>query len=830
MRILASNSLSETVHGGPFSLSTIHLISANCPESMLLEIMKRMRSNIHERARRNVPDTLRNITASSSTVDLSSQPHSVSVAIIASLSQTSGIAVMVPSPVASALMSLSSSPVPGIGSTSVGIAASSAHSSSIPGMLPSPVASVLMSLSSSPVPGIGSTSVGIAASSAHSSSIPGMAPSVVASVSMSLFTSHGPGIGSTSVDIVASSSQTSSISGMASSTVTPALLSSSSSPVPGIDSTSVGILVSSAHSSSIPGMVPSQVGSFSISSPISSANRSSVPRTVSSPVTSVSLFSSVSFVPGTGSSLSFPGSMPSRVTTLTLSASGSSIPGNGSKSLLLGSASSVRFVASTSGHGILASKSVGSRSTIETSVVSTGTLMKSSRFISQAASSSAPGSERDMSITAASSGAQRSSEAVQGSVSVTTSTSLELSPSSKTSVIQSKPLSSARAQTTRITIVPGVRSTAPYSIASSPDIRLATSKVTRIESQVTARESSAIVILPTSTKRPSVPSSSVVATLPSFLSNETFVLVLEGDCSEVTKTEEAKEAFKETFIETVVHKLNLREGSIVVNSIVCGTVRVTFTAMGKRQINVTKEMNKFIDEGTFSFIYGNKTYTGFALEVVHPTSPFSPAPTTVAPKKSRLALILYVTFGSLIGLVFIIAVIVFIVWYRRSKRAGRFLLPNVHYELDGFEGIPRAANYYGEPVIIDATEGSPEQQDEFERARPGMHPYNEHLSMLPVKRSSEPGKQVGAPTDDAPNDKLDLTPVGMPEWNLPKLSQSDMAVTGDAEQNLVKSSDSVGSRKLLLDHSDDVSRDAESAFDNPALAIHAADEESKQIT
>jgi len=272
---------------------------------------------------------------------------------------------------------------------------------------------------------------------------------------------------------------------------------------------------------------------------------------------------------------------------------------------------------------------------------------------------------------------------------------------------------------------------------------------------------------------------------------------------------EAEQRFKEECAKAFAAGLGISKSSIAVDEVECGSIIVTFTVIGASvQANVSDELQELVQRGQISVTVNNKTYTANNVEVVPPTTQGTQAPTTEA-SKNEVAFILYITFGALMGLIFIVGIIVLILRCRKDRREGGFFLnPETNYELRRFHGIPRAndyskVNYYGDPVELDATAADPDAPDEFQ-AQPGVNPYTQGSSLDRVK-------PIAAASSD---EKFNVGAMGLPEWkNLPKLSKSDVTIADDPKQGIPKSSGSVSSRQHLLDD------DSLPTYDNPIVTF-----------
>ena len=287
-----------------------------------------------------------------------------------------------------------------------------------------------------------------------------------------------------------------------------------------------------------------------------------------------------------------------------------------------------------------------------------------------------------------------------------------------------------------------------------------------------------------------------------------------GNCKEILDNPGKKQEFEKQFIREVAIKLLIDQSYVSVDSIECGSIVVIFTVAGASgKPNVSHVLKELVNRGNFTVKVGDQTFTAYKAELLLPTSTSSQAPTTKAPR-NRITLILYITFGGVMGLIFIAGIIVIVVRYRRDRHEGSFFLSHgSNYELRRFQGIPRASNYskmnyYGDPVELDATAADPNAPDEFQ-AQEGGYPNNQSWSL-------DRGQAIATSNND---DNFNVDTMGLPEWkNLPKLSKSEVAVAGEPKQDILKTSGSIGSRQHLLD-GDNSQKDGQRAYDNPTITF-----------
>ena len=401
---------------------------------------------------------------------------------------------------------------------------------------------------------------------------------------------------------------------------------------------------------------------------------------------------------------------------------------------------------------------------------------------------------------------------------ISTSTSSVIRPSSSslysspaavpTETFKSSPLVSSQTTSVIATSQTSYASASPSSSATSSPLAVATTILTTASVGI----SSTIRISPSSTERLPPSSSSAVATeRPPVYKNETVVIVFEGDCNDITNDVKAKERFRNLVVIEVAKDLGVDKSFIHVSDVQCGSILVTVTVTGTSgKANVSQELKNLVKNGNITVKFNGKTYTAKKIEQVQPSTT---QPPTTKPSKNNIPFILYITFGALMALIFIVGIIVLVVRCRKDRRQGGFFLTaDTNYELRRFQGIPRARNYsrvdyYGDPVELDATAADPDATSDEFQAQPD--PYNKGSSLDRVK-------PVAAASGE---EKFNVGTAGLPEWkNLPKLSKSHVARAVSPKKGLQPSSGSVGSRNELLAHEGETPQeDSKLSYDNPGV-------------
>ena len=401
---------------------------------------------------------------------------------------------------------------------------------------------------------------------------------------------------------------------------------------------------------------------------------------------------------------------------------------------------------------------------------------------------------------------------------ISTSTSSVIRPSSSslysspaavpTETFKSSPLVSSQTTSVIATSQTSYASTSPSSSATSSPLAVATTILTTASVGI----SSTIRISPSSTERlPPSSSSAVVTERPPVYENETVVIVFEGDCNDITNDLKAKERFRNLVVIEVAKDLGVDKSFIHISDVQCGSILVTVTVIGTSgKANVSEELKNLVKNGNITVKFNGKTYTAKKIEQVQPSTT---QPPTTKPSKNNIPFILYITFGALMALIFIVGIIVLVVRCRKDRRQGGFFLTaDTNYELRRFQGIPRARNYsrvdyYGDPVELDATAADPDATSDEFQAQPD--PYNKGSSLDRVK-------PVAAASGE---EKFNVGTAGLPEWkNLPKLSKSHVARAVSPKKGLQPSSGSVGSRNELLAHEGETPQeDSKLSYDNPGV-------------
>ncbi|XP_031559886.1 mental retardation GTPase activating protein homolog 2-like isoform X2 [Actinia tenebrosa] len=295
------------------------------------------------------------------------------------------------------------------------------------------------------------------------------------------------------------------------------------------------------------------------------------------------------------------------------------------------------------------------------------------------------------------------------------------------------------------------------------------------------------------------PTTSSTTAFPFSKDDERYIITLEGNCNEVLRYNSRKIKFKKKFKNVIAGIINIPVRDIHIEELKCGSIKVTFVVKNATNINATKILEKAASDGKIVVPFDGKNYTSSGLVVI-PVPTSSPPKTTPTPSK-KFALYLYIAFGSVMGLVFLIGLIVLIVRCRRDRTSGTFILGNdTDVELKRFRGIPRASYYrvemYGEPVEVDA-------------ARPGVCDDEYDGDIVPYAQTTFNSNSAGHSSSNNNPNKDEFTMGNLPEWNVPKLKTSDIVVrSSGAEQD-----------EDDEEHGGNHNDEALHAYDNPVMTF-----------
>ena len=287
-----------------------------------------------------------------------------------------------------------------------------------------------------------------------------------------------------------------------------------------------------------------------------------------------------------------------------------------------------------------------------------------------------------------------------------------------------------------------------------------TSLITRMETSPVVNMTSTVMnISHTRTESTLVLPSSTHAATTSFPQTVTVRITIDANCSEVVGYD--SEDFKKAVRVSISNVLNIEESKITISNVKCGSIIVDMKIENVNNQNITKTLTEAVGKKQLKI-----NYNGSQLPV-----------TSVKTIKSKdddnkdddnTSLIIYIVFGSILGLAFLIGIIALIVRCRRERSTGMFHLPSEeNLELSGFTAQNKGyhgGNFYGElqPESGDSRiSGFPNEAD----------PISNNLG------------------EDTENDKSFGSTGYLPAWkNLPDIDASQVSHEGDtnvANDNLL---------------------------------------------
>ena len=181
-------------------------------------------------------------------------------------------------------------------------------------------------------------------------------------------------------------------------------------------------------------------------------------------------------------------------------------------------------------------------------------------------------------------------------------------------------------------------------------------------------------------------------------------ITIDTSCTQVPTYQSTD--FKDAVRSACSIVLNISIAHIKITDIRCGSIIADVRIENVKNENVTQKLADAVDKNQL-----NITHNGTQLAVTSVkklTSEPTSEPTTSEPtgksdssdNDDNTALILYIVFGSVLGLAFLIGIIALVVRCRRERSTGMFHLPSEeNLELSGFSGQNKShqrGNFYGE--------------------------------------------------------------------------------------------------------------------------------------
>lgn len=159
-------------------------------------------------------------------------------------------------------------------------------------------------------------------------------------------------------------------------------------------------------------------------------------------------------------------------------------------------------------------------------------------------------------------------------------------------------------------------------------------------------------------------------------------------------THKSDENFKKAVQKSCSKVLNIEESDITIRDIKCGSIVVDMDIKNVNNENITEKLTDSINNNRLNISYKGKEYTvSSVMQLTTPTNKKDDG-------DDNTALIIYIVFGSVLGLAFLIGITALIVRCRHERSTGMFQLPSEeNLELSGFSDrhkTYRGGNFYGE--------------------------------------------------------------------------------------------------------------------------------------
>ncbi|CAB4011264.1 Hypothetical predicted protein [Paramuricea clavata] len=235
-------------------------------------------------------------------------------------------------------------------------------------------------------------------------------------------------------------------------------------------------------------------------------------------------------------------------------------------------------------------------------------------------------------------------------------------------------------------------------------------------------------------------------------------ITIDANCNRVPSQ---STTFKDAVRSSCSKVLNISASKIKITAVKCGSILVDMEIQNENNENIIRKLEDAVNNNQL-----NISYNGTQLAVTS-VKELSTKPTSKNDDDDdNTALIIYIVFGSVLGLAFLIALVTLIVRCRRERSTGMFHLPSEeNLELSGFsvQNKPyqgQGGNFYGE-----------------------LQPESSELRISCIPDESDP----------APNDSAGGTEDGggfggsyLPAWkNLPTMDMSEVNRNDDTNDNLL---------------------------------------------
>ena len=222
---------------------------------------------------------------------------------------------------------------------------------------------------------------------------------------------------------------------------------------------------------------------------------------------------------------------------------------------------------------------------------------------------------------------------------------------------------------------------------------LSTSLITRMETSPVVNMTSTVMnISHTRTESTLVlPSSTHGATTSSPQTTVTVRISIDANCSEVVGYD--SEDFKKAVRMSITNILNIEESKITISDVKCGSIIVDLKIENVNNQNITKTLTDAVKKKQLKINYKCSQLPVTSVKTIKSKDDGDD-------DDDNTTLIIYIVFGSILGLTFLIGIIALIVRCRRERSTGMFHLPSEeNLELSGFTAQNKGyhgGNFYGE--------------------------------------------------------------------------------------------------------------------------------------
>jgi hypothetical protein len=179
-------------------------------------------------------------------------------------------------------------------------------------------------------------------------------------------------------------------------------------------------------------------------------------------------------------------------------------------------------------------------------------------------------------------------------------------------------------------------------------------------------------------------------------------ITIDANCSQVQTYQST--AFKDAVRLACSKVLDIPVSRIKISNVTCGSIIVDMKIENVKNENIIQKLVNAVNNKTL-----NISYDGRELPVTSVKEITGDDDDDDSDDDDNTALIIYIVFGSVLGLAFLIGIIVLVVYCRRERSTGMFHLPSEeNLELSGFSSHNKSyqgGNFYGDVLPQSTTDG-----------------------------------------------------------------------------------------------------------------------------